>query len=161
MLRVLSRRGVRKQGASGEAAWEGHGPQALVSLAGGTLSRAGSCLGSEQPLCLGWGGSGHCVGWVRSGWRLGSVGPLLALGHVRWRLLWKAVFPRRDSLFGGAVSSLWPSGWDSRAWLWDRRCQRGATSVTLHWECAVSCTWPAEHSLFQSLFTSPVSPLPT
>lgn len=58
MLRVLSRRGVRKRGDSGEAAWERHGLQALVSLVGGTLSRAGSCLGSEQPLCLGWGGSG-------------------------------------------------------------------------------------------------------
>ena len=131
------------------------------------LWRGAPCLGPgpvlvlNNPSASGGEGLGLSEGWVRSGWRLGSVGPLLALGHVRWRLLWKAVFPRRDSLFGGAVSSLWPSGWDSRAWLWDRRCQRGATSVTLHWECAVSCTWPAEHSLFQSLFTSPVSPLPT
>ena len=59
---------------------------------------------------------------MRSGWRLGSVGPLLAVGHVHWRLLWKAGFPLRASLslslFGGAVSSLRPSGWGSGAWLW-------------------------------------------
>lgn len=80
----------------------------------------GPVLVLNSPSASGGEGLGLSEGWVRSGWHLGSVGPLLAVGHVRWRLPWKAVFPLRTSLslFGGAVSPLRLSVWGARAWLW-------------------------------------------
>lgn len=136
------------------------------------LWRGAPCLGPgpvlvlNSPSASGGEGLGLSEGWVRSGWRLGSVGPLLAVGHVRWRLLWKAVFPLRTSLSLFLVALCLHCGCLFGApglgcGVWDQRSQRGAASVPLHWACAVSRTWPAEHSLSQSLFTSPASPLPT
>lgn len=58
VLCVLSRRGVRKRGASGEAAWEGHELQALVSLAGVPCLGPGPVLVLNSPSAPGWGGSG-------------------------------------------------------------------------------------------------------
>lgn len=48
----------RKRGASGEAAWEGHGLQALVSLAGVPCLGPGPVLVLNSPSAPGWGGSG-------------------------------------------------------------------------------------------------------
>ena len=65
MLSVLSRRGVRKGGASGETAWEGHGLQALLSQVGGVVP----CPGPGPVLVLKGpsapGGLRLSEGWVR------------------------------------------------------------------------------------------------